>query len=88
MRIKYHRDFVKNYKKRYASNEKIKKHYKERVNLFIKHQDSPLLRDHQLTGDKKYLRSFSITGDIRVVYYISKDIIYFVDIGTHNQVYK
>ncbi len=31
---------------------------------------------------------FFVTGDIsRVIYYIEEDTAYFLDIGTHNQVY-
>ena len=88
MHIKYHKNFVKSYKKRFSHDEKIQKKYTERIKLFIKDSESPILRDHQLTGKKVDLRSFSITGDIRVVYTIIEDIVYFLDIGTHNQVYK
>lgn len=33
-------------------------------------------------------RAFWITGDIRVVYRVRGDTVYFLDIGTHNQVYR
>jgi len=48
---------------------------------------NPSLRLHPLKGLRKGYYSFSVTGDIRIVFYIFKGDIYFVDIGTHNQVY-
>ncbi len=34
------------------------------------------------------LRAFSVTGDIRIVYFeINDESVLFLDIGTHNQVY-
>ena len=59
----------------------------ERTRLFVADSQDSLLRDHQLSGRLKGYRAFSVTGDIRVVYYIHEEIAYFVDIGTHNQVY-
>ena len=54
---------------------------------FAENQDDQILKNHELAGKLAGHRAFSVTGDIRVVYYIHKDIAYFVDIGTHNQVY-
>ena len=31
---------------------------------------------------------FYVTGDVRVIYYIHEETAYFVDIGTHAQVYE
>jgi len=66
---------------------KIKKAFHRRLELFIQDPRQSLLRDHPLAGKLQGYRAFSITGDIRVVYYIFEDTAYFVDIGTHNQVY-
>ena len=65
----------------------MKDKLKERTRLFEKNPNSPLLKNHPLRGDKLGLRSFSISGDIRVIYYVKDNVAYFVDIGTHNQVY-
>ena len=43
--------------------------------------------DHKLIGSLEGFRSFSITGDIRVVYRKDGAEIELYDIGTHNQVY-
>jgi addiction module RelE/StbE family toxin len=79
--------FRKNYKKRiYPYQSKVSK-FKQRLNLFIDNQNNPILRDHALKGEKNTFRSFSIAGDIRVIYYIKVDTCVFLDIGSHNQVY-
>lgn len=89
MKIYFSKDFVKNFKKRILQNSAVEKKYKERVEIFIKNRKYPILKDHKLIGKKKDFRSFSITGDIRVIYTReSKDTFIFIDIGTHNQVYS
>ena len=67
--------------------EEFKKRYEDRLKLFMSNRRSPILKDHALVGMKLKLRAFSITGDIRVVYTIVDDSVFFLDIGTHNQVY-
>ena len=87
MNIYLTKDFKKAYKTRIQSNKNLVKRFEERYDLFEKNPDDPILKDHTLGGKLKGHRAFSITGDIRVVYYKHKGITYFIDIGTHNQVY-
>lgn len=88
MKIEFHPDFRKAYKKRIENNKKLIKKVNERIELFKKDRQDPQLKDHQLTGSKRYYRSFSITGDIRIVYFEKdQDTAIFYDIGSHNQVY-
>ncbi|OGM28039.1 hypothetical protein A3D00_04635 [Candidatus Woesebacteria bacterium RIFCSPHIGHO2_02_FULL_38_9] len=63
------------------------KKFEERLNLFLVDPNHPLLQNHKLISQKSIFRSFSITGDIRVVYKIEGDATRLYDIGTHNQVY-
>lgn len=87
MLLNYTKNFLKNYNKRIAKNKMLNKKFQERLQLFLQNPKTPLLKDHKLTGAKKKLRSFSISGDIRVIYYQEKEKIFLFDIGTHNQVY-
>ena len=87
MRVKYHRDFVKSFKKRVSRDKKLKKRFEQRMERLLKNVDDPVLRNHRLTGDKREYRSFSVTGDVRVIYRRMEDEIWLYDIGTHNQVY-
>jgi len=88
MKIELHPNFKKAYKNRIASNSKLTKITGTKLRLFQHNQANSILKDHMLKGSKKNFRSFSITGDIRVVYtQVSKDHVILLDIGTHNQVY-
>jgi addiction module RelE/StbE family toxin len=86
-RIELHHSFVKSYAKRVAKDEKLCKQYEARVDMFMGGHRATPLNDHGLTGDLQGRRSFSITGDVRVIYIEFEDKIIFLDIGGHNQVY-
>lgn len=89
MEIKYSKDFVKHFQKRIPQNSSLEKKFQERLNLFLNDKTNPLLKDHQLVGQKRNFRSFSVTGNVRVIYSPEPDgSVVFVDIGTHNQVYN
>ena len=87
MKVELHKPFIKIFRKRFMHTSPIKKKFFERTKLFEVNPQNPILHDHALKGNKDDLRSFSITGDIRVVYRIEDAIAYFIDIGSHNQVY-
>ena len=87
MKIEFHHNFIKIYHRRFGGNSKIKRRFIERTQIFQSNSSDPTLKDHELKGKKAGMRAFSLTGDIRVVYYVQDDTAYFVDIGTHNQVY-
>lgn len=87
MKIKYYKQFKKHFKERIPINSSLHQRFNERVRLFLDNPKNPILQDHKLTGKIHRYRAFSITGDIRLIYYKSEYFIYFIDIGTHNQVY-
>jgi addiction module RelE/StbE family toxin len=85
--IKYSKQFIKNLKLRIRPDKKLYDKFKECAELFILDSSDPVLRDHQLTREKKNYRAFSVTSEIRVLYYVTKDYVFFTDIGTHEEVY-
>lgn len=87
MKIAYHKQFVKHFKQRIIPHPSFDRQYKRKLKLFQEDRGHPFLADHPLHGDMEGYRSFSITGDIRVVYRIEGNVFHFYDIGTHNQVY-
>jgi len=87
MKVEFTHEFIKIFKKRFKHTANIQNKFDNRVKLFSENYQNPHLKDHQLTGKLQGFRSFSITGDIRVIYYKNDDTAYFVDIGTHNQMY-
>jgi addiction module RelE/StbE family toxin len=86
--IKRHREFEKHFLKRITTHEKLVTQFEERLGLFVAGKLDNLLNDYPLKGKFTGKRAFSIAGDIRVVYEETSDFIIFLDIGTHNQVYK
>jgi len=88
MRIEIHPHFRKSYKKRVSHNSKLINQTQQRIQLFKQDSRNPVLNDHGLTGSKRHLRAFSVTGNWRILYYpVGDDTVVLFDIGTHNQVY-
>jgi addiction module RelE/StbE family toxin len=85
--IKRDKTFEKHFKQRIGSNEKLRTQFKKRLTLFIIGELGYPLHDHALTGRLAGKRGFSIAGDIRVIYVELEDVIVFLDVGSHNQVY-
>jgi addiction module RelE/StbE family toxin len=80
--------FEKYYKERIASNKNLREKVKQRIKIFANDPENPILKDHKLKGDKRDLRAFSVTGDIRIIYEKEKSgYVLFVDVGTHKEVY-
>ena len=66
----------------------LQKRFVERKDIFRENCRHPLLRDHALQGQMLGYRSFSITGDINVLYEeINASTIRLIDIGTHHDLY-
>jgi len=86
--IQFAKKFSKNYLIRISRNPGRKKQFDERYEMFISGIRGYPLFDHALTRNMKGLRSFSIGGDLRIVYRETETHYEFLDVGTHNQVYK
>lgn len=87
MNIVYTDTFIKHFNQRIKPYPNINAKFTERTGLFVTSPSNPILKDHPLKGKKQELRAFSITGDIRVIYFVKDNHMYFADIGSHNQVY-
>jgi len=86
--IDFHKRFQKHYLKRIKCNKNLDILFHKRVELFAVDINNKLLNNHRLIGQMKELYSFSVTGDIRIVYqWIDNEKVLFLDIGSHNQVY-
>lgn len=57
--------------------------------IFSTNPKHPSLRVHKLTGSMNNVWSISVSMSIRMVYkLLDKERAYFIDIGTHEEVYK
>ena len=67
----------------------IKQKFKERRNLFLIDPFNPLLKNHSVDSAYPGWWSINITGDWRVLYEpTSKDVVVFMKIGAHSQLYR
>lgn len=86
--IRFHKMFDKHYVKRIKPYDNLTKAYQGRYELFLRGIRGYPLYDHALSGTMAGKRSFSIAGDIRVIYQETAEAIIFLDIGSHSQVYE
>ncbi len=87
MKISYTTEFLKNFKKLSKKNKAFKIKTVEKINLFIANKNHPSLRLHKLKGSLKEAWSISIDRGIRIIFCYTKNVVLFVDIGEHDQVY-
>ena len=86
MKIVFHRNFEKQYKRLRATE---KKRFKERLYIFKRDEFNSVLNNHPLRGTYKGYRSINITGDLRAIYkMIARDVFLFVAIDTHHNLYS
>jgi addiction module RelE/StbE family toxin len=84
--IRYSRQFTRRYKQRIARDERLKQDFSDSVDAF--QEDRTLVDDHPLENIMEGQRAFSINDAYRVVYVETDDEFVFLDIGTHEQVYR
>ena len=86
MRLVFHREFEKRYKK-LKSGDKLR--FKERASLFLENPYHPVLNNHALRGKYSGFRSINISGDLRAIYeLIDNDIAFFITVDTHSKLYN
>ncbi|MEK7144759.1 MAG: type II toxin-antitoxin system YafQ family toxin [Patescibacteria group bacterium] len=85
MEFLHSRKFDKNFKR---LPNTLRQHFFERQDIFAEDRRHPLLRDHALQGKLIGYRSFSVTGDISVLYEeINASTVRLINIGTHHELY-
>ena len=89
MEVSFSGSFKKAFKKRIRNTE-IEAGFWERLEIFINNPYDSCLKTHKLSGKLKDLWSYSVTFDMRIVFYFTKDKpkkAIFIDIGNHDEVY-
>jgi len=88
MKAKLDPDLLKKLKK---LDVRIRKRFRERILLFSKNPNDPVLNNHPLKREYQGLRSIYITNDYRAVYeeiIVGEDTVaYFFLLGTHKELY-
>lgn len=88
MNVTYSSNFRRAYRKRIQNNPEVVERFYTRVEWFLADPFDPRLRTHKLSGELADVWSFSVTYDIRVIFYFTaQDNAVFIDIGSHDEVY-
>ena len=85
MRVFYKDKFEKKFGK---LNFKIQNQFYGRLDIFIEDKFNFLLNNHSVEKRFPDCRSINITGDYRAIFKDKNDIVTFVNIGTHSELYK
>jgi mRNA-degrading endonuclease YafQ of YafQ-DinJ toxin-antitoxin module len=89
MEIAFNKSFKKAFRKNLQSSDYIADFWL-RLDWFINDPFDSRLRTHKLSGKLSGLWSFSLSYDLRVVFFFTEDNpkrAILIDIGTHEQVY-
>lgn len=84
MEIRFAKSFKKYYKK---SPIAIQKSFEERLEIFLSDPNDSILRNHALKGDLAGTYTINVTGDWRAVYTVDGNVVIFIALGTHSQLY-
>ena len=84
MELYFHKGFKKQYRRLSQRNQR---QFDERLELFTQNPFDSLLNNHSLGGKYKNCRSINITGDLRAIYTTNKNLVIFLEIGTHSKLY-
>lgn len=88
MTVAYGSAFLKKFKK---VDVRIQKSFKERILLFSKNPNDPILNNHLLRDEYEGYNSIDITSDYRALYTEKKTkedtVAYFTILGTHDELY-
>lgn len=88
LKLKRHKQFVKDLKKMRLTDEQFQKFIKYLNHLL---NDEPLpaeAKDHSLFGEWQGFRVFHLGGDLLVIYRKTKKEIILTRIGTHSQLFR
>lgn len=84
--IQYSNAFVKKHNRLVKYNPGLRRRIERRIDLFQINPNHNSLHSHKLSGRDIY--SFSLTGDLRILYRWEDGEALFFDIGTHDEVYR
>ncbi|OGE86514.1 MAG: hypothetical protein A3J48_00120 [Candidatus Doudnabacteria bacterium RIFCSPHIGHO2_02_FULL_46_11] len=84
MVVSFHKNFKKQFNK---LPPKVQKQFFKRLKVFIEDKFDPVLNNHSVSTAYPKWRSINITGDYRALFEEKDDLIIFMIIGTHSELY-
>ena len=86
MTVLLHKTFKKNFEK---LPFKVQEQFRERLRIFLNNKFEKTLNNHSVSKVFPDCRSINITGDYRAVFREdSEDMVRFMNIGTHSELYS
>ena len=85
MEVFFHKNFEKKLKK---LSVKIQSQFDDRLGLFVEDKFDVVLNNHSVEKIFPGCRSINITGDYRAIFKEEADIVIFISIGTHSELYE
>lgn len=88
--MKYHisKDLITKLRKLKRKDKRLVELIAKQLKSFAVNENYPSLRNHKLGGGMDGYWSISVNMSIRMIYFIENDEAYFINIGTHEEVYK
>ena len=88
IRAAWDQGFKRSYKKRVRNNSRLKKKFREKMEIFLENPFFPQLRTHKLSGKLAGQWAFSVDNDCRIVFeFVGEDRVLLIDVGSHDEVY-
>lgn len=84
MEICFHKDFKKKFNK---ISPKIQNQFYARLDLFITDKTHAILNNHSVDKAFTECRSMNVSGDYRAIFKEENNVIIFLKIGTHSELY-
>ena len=84
MEVKFHAAFKKKLRK---TPHKIQERFFERLELFVQDKFNRVLNNHSVDRAYPNCRSINVSGDYRAIFEEQDEIIIFINIGTHSNLY-
>jgi addiction module RelE/StbE family toxin len=85
---KIQKNVLKRLKKIKKSDPELYKKILIKIEIFYQNEKHPSLRVHKLQGELGDYWSLSINRGVRIIYFIEDNKACFVNIGTHDEVYR
>ena len=90
MEVSFSSSFKRALKRKTKANPKTENEFWLSLQLFVNDPFDPSLKTHKLSGKLRYLWSFTVDHNNRVIFYFTNDNpkrAVLIDLGTHDEVY-
>ena len=88
MKIEYSKNFIKKLNEYQKTQKSRYELILYKISLFRNNINHTSLKIHKLKGEKKDFWSFSVEGNLRIIYVYYDSVIIFVNMGNYVEIYR